>query len=248
MNLANSIGERQSDYVMSNALAIEPGVTAANTNGGETSPFRRKLTAKSTGVSDVLIAGATVVLPMVLLSAILLGLISQMRVRHNPPVDESLTLDQARDRPGEIYIDMNYSKLNTIASWSSTVAPILTGFCMTLFAFPAARSLLLSAGQGKGKQGHMTPYQLALSIQLISATGLGTVGKWMLYSIGMKRKRERQPPAMVVIGTVGTIAVILRYASSLYPESLSNSSQSFGPFGRYVAAYNHSTGGIHPSI
>lgn len=146
--------------------------------------------------SDIWIACAVITLPMVILSAILLGL-----VFHNE-VDQSsiVSVQPPRDNRAAYLVNFSSTRLITVASWTSTVAPLLPVFVMTLLSFPAAQYVFKSSQQRQTTR-LPTPYQLSLYVNLISGS-LGSLWQWALYR--SRKQRERQPPVIrtTVVGLV----------------------------------------------
>ena len=141
----------------------------------------------SSPYSDIALACAAISLPMIALSGVLLGLIFAYQVAPNSD-------------PGAYLVDFSATRLITIASWSSSVAPFLPGFVMTLLSFPAARHLQKSS-EWERSASLPTPYQLNLYLQLLSG-GVGALWQWMKYLFW--RKREKQVPIIVrlVLGLI----------------------------------------------
>ena len=107
---------------------------------------------------DITLACLVICIPMLVLSAGLLGIIYAYRVIQR---DSDLLFSES---PGGVDMDpsvylVNYSatRLITIASWTSSVAPLLPGFVMTLLSFPAARRFLRTSQAGQ-EHSLPTPY------------------------------------------------------------------------------------------
>ena len=90
-------------------------------------------------VRQIVIAFAVMVLPMLFLSALLLGLIFFYRIPPNKYAHDDLGLEQ--DHSNAYLVKFSTTMLVTVASWSSTVAPVLIGFAITLASYPAAKDL-----------------------------------------------------------------------------------------------------------
>jgi ABC-type spermidine/putrescine transport system permease subunit I len=98
------------------------------------------------------------ILPMITFTAILLGLVQ------NNFVSDTL----AFDTDDANYVRISATALITVASWSSTIAPILAGIAVTLVSYPLAKHLL-TASEIHGTSQLPTPFQLSLIIRMISS-------------------------------------------------------------------------------
>lgn len=160
----------------------------------------------SGGLNDIWLACAVISLPMMALSAILLGLIFYNRVNANGSILSDLQLSQVTNDDQNAYlVNFSSTRLITIASWTSSVAPLLPGFVMTLLSFPTARHFSESS-QLRRVTSLPTPYQLSLYLGLLSG-GMGSLWQWVKY----KRWRQREEQASVV----GTLVIGLATATLL---------------------------------
>ncbi|OCT51727.1 hypothetical protein CLCR_08263 [Cladophialophora carrionii] len=112
---------------------------------------------------------ALIVVPMIGLAGLLLGLVLVNNV--DKPADRSsgsLTLDlRSEFDSGAYYVDFNPTTLVTIASWSSTVAPLLAVCAMILGSFPIAQSLKANSQMAGSELP--TPFQFSLLLDCLSA-------------------------------------------------------------------------------
>ena len=147
----------------------------------------------SRAYTDMVIACLVISVPMMVLSGGLLGIIYVYRVIQTESDLLVLPSSNGVDSDPSAYL-VNYSatRLITIASWTSTVAPLFPGFVMTLLSFPAARRLLRTSQAGQD-ESLPTPYQLGLYLQVLGG-GMGALWQWMKY--GLWSKRERQAPVV----------------------------------------------------
>ncbi|KAJ9663076.1 hypothetical protein H2198_001068 [Neophaeococcomyces mojaviensis] len=119
-------------------------------------------------VKEILIAFAVMTVPMIVFSALLLGLIFHYRVVQNAFASENLAFSSGQDDSDVFFVKISATTLITIASWSSTVAPILVGFAVTLTSYPIA-SGMLSASVKQEPAQLPTPYQLSLLLEMLSS-------------------------------------------------------------------------------
>ena len=146
----------------------------------------------SSPYSDIATACAAISLPMIALSGVLLGLVFAYQVTPNSD-------------SGTYLVEFSATRLITIASWTSSVAPLLPGFIATLLSFPAARHLQRSSERDRNAL-LPTPYQLNLYLQLLYG-GVGALWQWVKYMFW--RKREKQVPVVVRLVMGLTVATLI---------------------------------------
>lgn len=156
--------------------------------------------------SDIWIACAVISLPMMVLSGVLLGLVFYYRVSPNSSTSAEFRLSQPTNHDRSAYlVDFSATRLITIASWTSSVAPLLSGFVMTLLSFPTARRISQSSERNRAPS-LPTPYQLSLYLALLSGS-FGSLWQWAKYRCW----RQREGQASVV----GTLVIGLAAATSM---------------------------------
>lgn len=159
-------------------------------------------------VRQIVIAFAVMVLPMLFLSALLLGLIFFYRVPPNEYyVPDDLGLEQ--DYSNAYLVNFSATTLVTVASWSSTVSPVLIGFAITLASYPAAKDLLTASNTMDTAQ-LPTPFQLSLIIITMLSNPFSSLWKWSAYTFGWEGKRQGQPKALKGLTITLFMGVILR--------------------------------------
>lgn len=161
-----------------------------------------------TGPRTILLNFAALTLPMLFLSALLLGLIYRHRTTHGAAVSDALAGGDGGvgvDEPGVVYVRISSTTLVTVASWSSTLAPALTGCLVALVSFPAARNLWDAArtqDPGSAASGLPTPWQLALMVRMVVNAGPATLLHWARYFFGC---RGRSPQVGAMKKTTGLL-------------------------------------------
>jgi hypothetical protein len=174
----------------------------------------RRTSARMHGRSkDILLAFAVMTIPMLCFSALLLGLIYHFRVTHNGSVSDNLNFNTTSTDPNAIYVRISATTLTTVASWSSTVAPILIGFAVALVSYPVAQGIL-RAGRDNQPKNLPTPYQLSLMLRMLSNGSPASLWHWMMYSFGWKGQRESQGKPMKTMTWTLFLGIILRYCTS----------------------------------
>ncbi|KAK4888698.1 hypothetical protein LTR27_012437 [Elasticomyces elasticus] len=182
-------------------------VTSARESNGDPEEQHDHMSGR---LSDIVLNACLLVLPMLLLSATMLGLVFHYRIQHNSPINENLALASESDELGVYYITLNVTYLITIASWSSTLAPMLAASIVTLLSFPIGQKLLAASESGQ-QQRLLTPYQLVLTIGMLSGAGYGSLWNWMKYLVGWKKQRLAQGHALVHVACAVVTAVFLGF-------------------------------------
>jgi hypothetical protein len=161
-------------------------------------------------LSDIAISFVVITIPMLLFAILLLGLVFFYRVTHNSPPYMQLQLQETTEEPGVYYVKLNSAFLVFIASWSSSLAPILTGFVLTLAAYPICKQYL---GQARANLRHelLTPYQLALTLQFMNGGGFGAMWGWLKYHVKWKHVQYSRGSVLSRTVLVGVIASMLGY-------------------------------------
>jgi hypothetical protein len=149
--------------------------------------------------NEILVSAGIVILPMIAFSATLLVLVFGNRTSHGIAPFERLRLPSSTDEAGVYYVDISATRLVFIASLSSSLAPVLAGFLLTLWSFPLARQYV-SATAGRDMRKLMTPYQLAVLLRFLNGSVFSAVWVWGTYIFSFHGKRQPQPP--VLKGTV----------------------------------------------
>lgn len=122
----------------------------------------------------IALALAAILLPMLGLTALLLGLILANRVEKQ---SGSLGFTQLSDTDDSAYyVDFNATALATISSWSATVAPLLAVAAMSLASFPIARRF--KSNSRSECRDLPTPFQFSMLLESLT----GTIGAF--FSLG----------------------------------------------------------------
>jgi hypothetical protein len=151
---------------------------------------------------------------MLAFSALLLGLIYHYRIVRNPFPSYNLRFDGGQDGSSAIYVGLSATTLITVASWSSTMAPLLVGFALTLLSYPVA-STLLQAGQARRPEQLPTTFQLALMLRMLCSGGPGSFWHWITYALGWRGKRQSQPPVLKLMTSMLCVGILLRLVDLL---------------------------------
>jgi len=102
-------------------------------------------------VREICLAFLVMTVPMVLFTALLLSLIYHFRIQPTASTSRNLSLALSEQDKGAILVNVSATTLTTIASWSSTIAPLLVVYALTLASYPTARRILLESQTDSGK-------------------------------------------------------------------------------------------------
>ena len=131
---------------------------------------------------SIFLALAVILVPMLGLSALLIGLILANQVDKQSNGSSPLAFTQDSDtNDNAYYVDFNATTLATISSWSSTVAPLLAVAAMSLASFPISKKFReRSQGQSTDLP---TPFQLSMLLDSLSGSvaALFTLGKYRFW-------------------------------------------------------------------
>jgi hypothetical protein len=118
---------------------------------------------------DIFWALACILVPMLGLSALMVGLVLANKVKNNDDSDSPLVVPQRQDIDGSAYyVHINSTTFATIASWSSTVAPLLIMAAMSLASFPVARNL--KDRSPSDSVDLPTPFQLGILLETLTGS------------------------------------------------------------------------------
>lgn len=148
-----------------------------------------------------------VTVPISALTAAFLVMVFHYRVAHNDVPFENLDLKTANEK-NVFYVNLTSSVILFVTSWASSLAPMLSGFILTLASFPIARRLFRDVQAGSFSN-LPTPYQLALTLQFFDGSALGGIWSWMVYLFSWRKMREPQTPPLIAASSVALIATFL---------------------------------------
>lgn len=161
--------------------------------------------------TNVLLHAAFLIIPMVLLCGVLLGLVFTYRVQPNLPVEESLTTGTDHTDPSFYYVRYSATFLTSVASWSSSLASMLSFSIIALWSYHVAIQWLRDTRLNKS-QRLPTPYQLSLVLGILSGGGFGSLWTWTQYLTTWKSRRASQGRSLLSLGLMLLLATSLWYA------------------------------------
>ena len=163
---------------------------------------------------DIGLAFFLVSIPMFVFSVVLLGLVSHFRVSHGHVPYSNLDFPGSQDEAGVYYVNFGATRLIFVASWSSSLAPALVGFALTMFSFPIAHNYLQHTREQR-KTGLLTPYQLSIVLRLFTGGSLGALWSWVRYLHTWRSRRQSQAPALKGTASLATLCISLAYGKSI---------------------------------
>jgi hypothetical protein len=153
---------------------------------------------------DIGLAFFLVSIPMFVFSTVLLGLVSHFRVSHGHVPYSNLDFPGSQDEAGVYYMNFGATRLIFVASWSSSLAPALVGFALTMYSFPIAHNYLQHTREQR-KTGLLTPYQLSIVLRLFTGGSLGALCAWVNYLYKWRSRRQSQAPALMGTAALATL-------------------------------------------
>ncbi len=152
---------------------------------------------------------------MTIFSVVLLGMVFRHRVKRNSEVSPRLRDNASKSTDvNVVFVNLNATLLIFIASWSSSLAPSLAGFMVSLASYPVAGDYLRILRQGNPRE-LLTPYQLALTLRFTGGGGLSALWLWIRYLLGWNTVRQRQARPLRAVSSVFCVTLLLRYVLSV---------------------------------
>ncbi|KAJ5389220.1 uncharacterized protein N7496_000288 [Penicillium cataractarum] len=189
-------------------MAISEDMDKRNVYSTVPLPTDREAKRMQGRIQEIIIAFAVMTLPLLIFSGILLGLVFHYRIKQNDFTSNDLAFDSDQDDSSVYFVRISATTLTTVASWSSTIAPILVGFGCALVSYPVAKGLLTASENHEVAQ-LPTPFQLSLIVRMISSGSFSALWSWFMYSYGWRGKREHQVRAIKSLTTVLSLGILL---------------------------------------
>ncbi|KAF3932207.1 hypothetical protein ABW20_dc0109670 [Dactylellina cionopaga] len=164
---------------------------------------------------------------MLVLSGLLLGLVFIYRI-----TGSSLIVVDGEPEAGAYFVKISATSFTTVASWSSSLAPLLPGLIMTLAFFPVASKIrTYSITQDRAQLP--TPYQLNLLVRM-STGGLGPLWEWAKYMFWKRRETSTAVVQLYLIWAADTWLHVT--TTTVLLEETVPSTSSVSSFGRQLSA------------
>jgi hypothetical protein len=202
---------------------------------------------RKTRIKSLLWPVLVITVPIVLLSATLLGLIFGYRVRTQPSLfaSDAGTYQDVHRHSSYVFVNYPATRLVFAASFFSTLAPVLGSFIMALWSLRIAQSMRTASAELQ--YTHMpTPYQLSLVMRLILVS---TERLRRYFSYLFSRSRLTIPPVVHHAAVVLTTSIIcaaavfladtaLHYSTSTIAfDVISSNFQPLHEYGRGLSQY-----------
>lgn len=159
--------------------------------------------------SDIALSFLILTIPMLLFVCVLLVLVFHYQVQSKGAPYENLKLLEQQDEKGVYYVNISSTILVFIASWSSSLAPMLASFALALIAYPVAKTYLREGRTESPEKLLFTPYQLFLTLRFLDGGGFGVLWSWFKYLFKWKRERQLQASPLSTTAAVAILATIL---------------------------------------
>ncbi|PWY96049.1 hypothetical protein BO94DRAFT_530757 [Aspergillus sclerotioniger CBS 115572] len=187
-------------------------VSVQSDHASSTQPVKGPKTKEKLGITShrfiIILSWFLLTVPLTCLTAVFLALVFSYRVKKgNSPyitLYEGLTLDFS----SAYYVNMNSSILLFVTSWASTLAPMLSGFLITLASFPIAHRYLQDIRNARFER-LPTPYQLTLMMKFFDGGTLGATWSWIVYVFSWGKKRQPQTRPLTSAAAVALLATLL---------------------------------------
>lgn len=150
-------------------------------------------------------------IPMLVLTCILFSFIFGYRVTSTVAPFERLRGSNSSSQLSNdaFFVDLNSTFLVFIASWMSSLAPMLASFAIALAAYPVAERLYHDTMQYK-RENLLTPFQLHLTLRLITGSTWVAIWNMLLYRLGWGKGSKRQGTALTSLFRLTCMVVLLR--------------------------------------
>ncbi|KIW92386.1 uncharacterized protein Z519_07370 [Cladophialophora bantiana CBS 173.52] len=161
-------------------------------------------------VLDITWALTCLNLPMLVLTAIFIGLVYAYEVSNGPESSENLLGVASLGDNSAYFVDYSATRLITVSSWTSTVTSLTSTFVMALISYPLAKDYIRRSNLGQ-TESLPTVYQFKLIIGLLGG-GYGPLWSWFQYCFWKRRSKQTRLLWMVVASllaaTVLSIAIL----------------------------------------
>lgn len=156
-------------------------------------------------------------IPLLLLTCVLFALVFGYRVTiDDAPFDHLKGNESALGDDDAYYVALNATFLIFLASWMSSLAPMLTGVAITLAAYPIAGKLLQDT-IGDNRQNLLTPFQFNLAVRLVDGSAWSGLWRLLLYKLGWGKQTRTHGTALTALFRTTLFFVAL--GSVLLPNS-----------------------------
>lgn len=175
--------------------------------------------SKRPGWQVIIISSSWLILPLTILTVALITYVYKHQVPHGnatPSVFEQESPDVPDD--GAIYVQVDSTMLVFLASWMSSVAPLLISFAIGLTTFPVTKQLLRDTRESARSGDLPTSSQLHLMMKLINGATFTGIWGLLRYRIKWRRRADGRSTALLSLMSVTIASILLRYVhTKSYP-------------------------------
>lgn len=165
----------------------------------------RESSANGTATWSILFGFAFLTLPMLISTTILLGLVYHYRVLPGHNASDVLEAVSDNASGNDYFVNLSSTLLIFLSSVSSSLAPMLSGVAMFIFAFPLSARILRDTREDLAAK-LMTPKQLALTLRFISGGAYLSLWKWLGYRT---KKNNRSSSSLAMSAAVVLVTLAL---------------------------------------
>ncbi|KIX98318.1 uncharacterized protein Z520_05619 [Fonsecaea multimorphosa CBS 102226] len=172
----------------------------------EESRLDPELLANENLIQTVLLPATIICVPIALLAATLLALIYMYKVQ---PVPSLFNPTEASVHgPGFVLVNFAATRLVFVASFLSTLAPLLGSFILSVFALPVSRRLRDASREAK-YLNLPTPFQMSLLIGILVASAQ-QLRSYLWYLV--RRRRPSIPPVLHCAASMMLLSLLMAAA------------------------------------
>lgn len=158
-----------------------------------------------------------IIIPITLLSTALLGLIYGYRVNSDDSLfPTSTAVDEHSGRRSYVLVNYSATRLVFVASFLSSLAPILASSIMTLWSLPIAERMRIASIKSQ-HSALPTPYQLSLVVGIILAS---YERLWQYFLYAFSKSPSKIAPVLNQTAIMLSIAIILAAAVCVSDSAL----------------------------
>lgn len=161
--------------------------------------------------SDIALACIYLTVPLTTLTVILLSLIYTHRIVHEEGPFSNLPVANLNNDRHSVYVTLSSTFIVFIASWMSSLAPVLAGFAVGLAAYSVGQKLLRDTRRAK-LENLPTPYQLSLTLRFLNGSTWTALWFWVLYKLGWRQKPLAQAKSLTSVIAIAVATTILGLA------------------------------------
>lgn len=149
-------------------------------------------------------------LPLLILTCVFFAFVFGYQVDiEDAPFERLKGNGSALDDGSAYYVNLSATFLIFLASWMSSLAPMLTGVAITLAAYPVAGKLLEDT-TSQNPEKLMTPFQFNLAVRLIDGSAWSGLWNVTRYRFGWGKRNRSHSGALAALIRMTLIFVSLR--------------------------------------